>query len=74
MFDTKTSKCSKNGRSAPVCNKHAYITPRQQQNALSAYIDGSQIYSNDPAHYEKLREHAGKDVEQIEQKERKKSI
>ena len=55
LFDTKTSKCSLNGRSRPICNKQAYLTPRQQLNELSAFIDGSQIYSNNENQYMKLQ-------------------
>jgi len=60
LFDTNSTRCSPNGRSIPVCTRKAYIEPRQQENHLSAFIDASQIYSNEFEKFEALRSHAGK--------------
>lgn len=56
LFDTTTNNCSANGRSTAVCSNRAYLSPRQQMNALSAFVDGSQIYDNQKAHFELLRD------------------
>lgn len=56
LFNESTT-CSINGRSNAVCSNRAYLEPRQQLNHLSAYVDGSQIYSNEEELFEKLRSH-----------------
>ena len=59
LFDTKSTKCSPFGRSDAVCSNKAYIEPRQQINELSAFIDASQVYSNELELFEELRSKIG---------------
>ena len=55
LFNTKGPQCSRNGRSHATCSSQAYITSREQMNALSAFIDGSNIYSSDSKMFSRLR-------------------
>jgi len=41
-------------------SSQAYMSPRQQQNQLSAFVDASQIYSSDKKQFANLREYKGK--------------
>ena len=59
LFDTKGNRCSKNGRSFATCTSRAYIDDREQMNALTAFIDGSQIYGSEVKLFNKLRDSKG---------------
>eukprot|EP00111_Clytia_hemisphaerica_P023396 TCONS_00068913-protein len=56
LFNNRDSQCSMNGRSFAVCSKRAYLDDRQQSNDISAFIDASNVYSNDPARFQKIRD------------------
>ncbi len=43
---TKDGKCLSFRRSIPVCTKTPTVTPREQLNDLTSYLDGSQIYGS----------------------------
>ncbi|VDM67013.1 unnamed protein product [Strongylus vulgaris] len=45
-------QCLKVSRSAPIC----HVTPREQLNENTAYIDGSMIYGSSPTDLLKFRE------------------
>ena len=47
LFNTKDSRCSPNGRSFASCSTTAYIEERQQINAVTSFIDASQVYGSD---------------------------
>ncbi|CAI4221322.1 unnamed protein product [Auanema sp. JU1783] len=48
----KQKQCLKVSRSAPICQ----VTPREQLNENTAYIDGSMIYGSSPKDLHKFRE------------------
>lgn len=48
----KQKQCLKVSRSAPIC----HVTPREQLNENTAYIDGSMIYGSSPKDLHKFRE------------------
>ncbi|CAJ0606649.1 unnamed protein product [Cylicocyclus nassatus] len=48
----KMKQCLKVSRSAPIC----HVTPREQLNENTAYIDGSMIYGSSPKDLHKFRE------------------